>query len=456
MTGIISARQILTPSGWLADHAIHFDDCGVITEVSSRGFDGSKALGTALPGMANVHTHSFQRAMAGLAESRGPDASDDFWTWRKVMYRFLEVLNPEHVEAIAALVQLEMAEAGYTASAEFHYVHHQVCGEPFDDPAETSNAIFAASETSGIGLTHLPVLYIFGGLDRRPLEGGQMRFGNSIGQFESLYERLAECARNLPADFRLGVAPHSLRAVDQAGLDACVALCRDGPIHIHAAEQVKEVEEVEAHLGARPVRWLLDTMPVDRRWCLIHATHLDTGEIADLAGSEAIAGLCPTTEANLGDGIFPARDYLAAGGRFGVGSDSNIRISLAEELRMLEVSQRLLHRQRAVLADGTTRSNGRYLYERAARGGAQAIGRQSGVIAPGSLADVVVLRDDQPFLDWPQPDQRLDAWIFGVESKAVSDVWSAGRRIVRDGVHVRADEIRARFASTLRELGKAL
>ena len=456
MAGIISARQVLTPAGWLADHAIHVDDAGTITEISPRDFDAAQAVGTALPGLANVHTHSFQRAMAGLAEARGPEGADDFWTWRKVMYRFLEVLTPDHIEAIAAQVQMEMAEAGYTASAEFHYVHHGVGGAHFDDMAETSKAIFAAREASGIGLTHLPVLYTYGGLDKRSLQGGQLRFGNSVAEFETLYTRIADSATGLPADFRLGVAPHSLRAVDREGLEACMTLCPSGPIHIHAAEQVKEVEEVEAHLRARPVRWLLDNMPVDERWCLIHATHLDAGEVADLASSRAVAGLCPTTEANLGDGTFPARDYLPAGGRFGVGSDSNIRLSVAEELRMLEVSQRLTHRQRAVLTDNATRSNGRYLYERAASGGAQAIGRRAGAIETGKLADIVALRDDLPFLDWPQADQRLDAWIFGVESRAVSDVWSAGRHIVRGGEHIRSGEIRSRFARTIRTLGAAL
>ena len=456
MGSIISARQVLTPSGWLADHAIHVDEAGVIAEVSPRGFNAAAAVGTALPGMANVHTHSFQRAMAGLAEARGPAGADDFWTWRQVMYRFLDILAPDHMEAIAALVQLEMAEAGYTASAEFHYLHHQVGGGHFADLAETSQRIFAASKSSGIGLTHLPVLYTHGGLDGRPLKDGQLRFGSSAAAFEALYTRISGCARDMPADFRLGVAPHSLRAVDREGLEMCLALCPDGPFHIHAAEQVKEVEEVEAHLGARPVRWLLDNLPVDKRWCLIHATHLNASETSDLAASDAVAGLCPTTEANLGDGIFPAQAYLTAKGRIGIGSDSNIRISVAEELRMLELSQRLAHRQRAVLTDDITRSNGRYLYERAAHGGAQAIGRNAGSIETGKLADVVALRDDLPFLDWPEADQRLDAWIFGVEARAVSDVWAAGRHIVQDGEHRRAPEIRSRFARTIRELGAAL
>ncbi|KUO53665.1 MAG: formimidoylglutamate deiminase [Sphingomonadales bacterium BRH_c42] len=456
MAGTISARQVLTPDGWLANGVVAFDDAGTISSVGTEGFDAANAVGTLLPGMANVHTHSFQRAMAGLAESRGPQGSDDFWTWRKVMYRFLELLTPEDIEAIAEQVQMDMALAGYSASAEFHYLHHQPGGAHYDNPAETSLRILAASEASGIGLTLLPVLYSHGGLDHRALQGGQLRFGSSIAEFEALYARIGDYASAMPPDFRLGVAPHSLRAVDADGIAACEALCPQGPIHIHAAEQTGEVEEALAHLGTRPVQWLLDHCPIDRRWCLIHATHIDRAEIAGLAASGAAAGLCPTTEANLGDGIFPAVEYLGAGGRFGIGSDSNIRISLAEELRMLELSQRLKHGQRALLTSAEVRSNGRFLYERAALGGAQAIGRNAGVIEPGRLADIVALRDDMPLLDWGDPDHCLDAWIFAAHGNAVSHVWSAGRHIVAHGEHIRSGAIRQRFAAAMKRLAQAL
>lgn len=456
MAGTISARRILTPAGWISDGAVRFDAAGLIFEVSHEGFDAANAVGTLLPGVANVHTHSFQRAMAGLAESRGPLGSDDFWTWRKVMYRFLELLTPDDIEAIAAQVQMDMALAGFTASAEFHYLHHQPGGAPYADPAEMAQRILAASEASGLGLTLLPVLYSHGGLDRRALQGGQLRFGCDLDRFEALYARTGDSASAMPSDFRLGVAPHSLRAVDADGLDACQALCPKGPIHIHAAEQTGEVAEVEAHLGARPVQWLLGNCPVDARWCLIHATHIDHGEITGLAASCAVAGLCPTTEANLGDGIFPAVDYLGAGGRFGIGSDSNIRISLAEELRMLELSQRLQHRQRALLTSAEVPSNGRFLYERAARGGAMAIGRNAGAIEVGRLADLVALRDDIPLLDWPDPDHCIDSWIFAIEGNPVSNVWSAGRHIVAQGEHIRSGAIRERFAATMKRLAAAL
>ncbi len=456
MTKTIHARRALTAEGWLDKAVIEVDDAGIVASVGQDGFDPARAVGTLLPGMANCHTHSFQRAMAGLAEHRGPGGEDDFWSWRTVMYRFLDVLTPEDIEAIAAQVQVDMAEAGYTASAEFHYVHHQPGGTRYDDPAETSARIMAASEASGIGLTHLPVLYTHGGLDRRALEGGQVRFGCTPDEFATLCQRIAGHGSAMPPDFRLGVAPHSLRAVDEAGLAACIALAPDGPIHIHAAEQTAEVEQVEAHLGARPVRWLLDNQPVDHRWCLIHATHLDESEIAGLAASGAVAGLCPTTEANLGDGVFPAGPYLAQGGRIAVGSDSNIRISLAEELRMLELSQRLHLRRRVVLADADCPSNGRNLYSRAAAGGAAAIGRNAGAIAAGKLADFTALRDDLPLLCHPDPDRTLDAWIFGMEQSCVGDVWSAGRHIVREGRHVAREGIAQRFRTALDRLRAAL
>ncbi|MDE1467758.1 formimidoylglutamate deiminase [Aurantiacibacter sp. D1-12] len=456
MTGKISARHVLTPAGWLRDHAVHFGEDGVITSITADGFDGANAVGTLLPGMANVHTHSFQRAMAGLAERRGPTGSDDFWTWRKVMYRFLDLLDPDDIEAICAQVQMDMALAGYSASAEFHYVHHQPDGTLYADLAETSHRILAASRSSGVGLTHLPVLYTYGGLDKRALKGGQTRFGNDPERFARLYETVAQAAPDMPGDFRLGVAPHSLRAVDRAGLDACLELSSDGPVHIHAAEQVKEIEEVKHHLGKRPVRWLLDEVGLNANWCLIHATHIDDGETDGLARSGAVAGLCPTTEANLGDGIFPAARFMKAGGAIGIGSDSNIRLSVSEELRMLEVSQRLSHLGRTILSDEAIPSNGRYLYERAAAGGAQAIGRNAGAIAQGRFADLVALRDDAPFLDWAEPDQRLDSWIFGFKGNAVSDVWSAGRHIVSEGRHMLGAEIGSRFASTMRKLASAL
>ena len=456
MATTITAKQVLTPDGWRQNATIHVGDDGKIVSVGPPQDRADMQVGVLLPALSNVHSHSFQRAMAGLAERRGPTANDDFWTWRQVMYRFLELLSPDDIEAIAALVQMEMLEAGYAAQAEFHYVHHAPGGLAYAQIDETSQRHLAAAQTTGIGYTHLPVLYSQGGLDGRSLTGGQLRFGCTPDQFADLFAKIQKSFSHTPADFHLGVAPHSLRAVSESGLQTAIELAPQGPIHIHAAEQTAEVEEVVSKLRARPIRWLLDNHPVDDRWCFIHATHLDDGEVADLARSTAVAGLCPVTEANLGDGIFRASDFLAEKGRVGVGSDSNVRIALNEELRMLEVSQRLRDKKRVVLSREETPSNGRYLYEKAAAGGAQALGRASGAITPGNYADLVALDDGHIGIIGLKDDPILDAWIFACTDDLVTDVWAAGRHIVTDGKHIRRRSILDRFEKTIKKLRASL
>ena len=324
------AEQALTAEGWRRDVRLQVDANGRIAGIDPGSPAQGRRAGVLLPAPVNLHSHAFQRAMAGLTEQRGPDPRDSFWTWRRLMYRFLERIGPEEVESIAAFAQMQMLEAGFAAVAEFHYVHHQPGGAPYDHLAELSDRIVAAASETGIGLTLLPVLYRHGGCDRRPLESGQLRFANPPDRFARLCEDAGEAVRALDADARTGVAIHSLRAVDPEGVAFAAALAPRAPVHIHAAEQTAEVEEVEASLGARPVEWLLDNAGVDERWCLVHATHMTSREAAALAGSEAVVGLCPITEASLGDGIFDGASFQAQGGRFGVGSDSNIRISLAE------------------------------------------------------------------------------------------------------------------------------
>ena len=307
MTIEISASQMLSARGWLHDAKISIDAEGYVVDIGPNDGPCDHSVGVLLPAMGNVHSHSFQRAMAGLAERCGPTAIDDFWTWRQVMYRFLELLSPDDIEVIAAQVQMEMMEAGYAAQAEFHYLHHAPGGKIYDQLDETSLRHFKAAELTGIGYTHLPVLYMQGGLDGRPLEGGQTRFGCDLQQFSDLYESLAARLGGMPDDFKLGVAPHSLRAVSSEGMELALSLSPNGPIHIHAAEQIGEVREVVEILGSRPVRWLLDHMPVDARWCLIHATQMEPEETLALARSGAVAGICPITEANLGDGMVRIR-----------------------------------------------------------------------------------------------------------------------------------------------------
>ncbi|WP_425408427.1 formimidoylglutamate deiminase [Hyphococcus sp.] len=448
---IIHAQWMLTDMGWRENSHLVVDASGYIDSIGDGASNGAINVDVLLPAPANLHSHSFQRAMAGLTEHRGSAQNDDFWSWRDVMYRFLEILGPEDIEAIAAQVQMEMLEAGYASVGEFHYLHHQHAGVQYDNPAELSLRILSAAIETGIGLTHLPVLYMRGGLDDRQLQGGQLRFGNSLENFALIHENIKAALKACPDDFVLGVAPHSLRAVDQKGLFLSEKLAGAAPLHIHIAEQTKEIEEVEAALGAWPVRWLLDNISVNERWCLVHATHMSQGEVFELAKSDAIAGLCPITEANLGDGVFNAPDYLAAGGKYGVGSDSNLRISLSEELRMLEYSQRLTHRRRNVIADAT-RSCGRCLYEDAAAGGAQALGRKSGRIQAGYLADLTALNAAYFSPQTHSGDTLLDEWIFAKDDENVSDVWSAGRHVVRDGKHVKRDAVKKRFDNIMKKL----
>jgi formimidoylglutamate deiminase len=449
---IIQASQALLPDGWRADVEVHVDANGRIVHVGPLAGQATARVALLLPAPLNLHSHAFQRAMAGLTEARGPDASDSFWSWRRLMYRFLDQLTPDQVEAIASLVFMEMLEAGYGAVAEFHYLHHDVGGHPHARLSEMSDRIVAAATRAGIGLTLLPVHYQFGGCDGRALAGGQQRFGNDLDRFMALHAEAAQTIARASADYAIGVAPHSLRAVGSAGLQAIVAANPTGPIHMHLAEQLAEVDEVQAQLGARPVAWLLAEHAVDARWCLIHCTQMTPDETRALAATGAVAGLCPLTESSLGDGIFNGTTYLEAAGRIGFGSDSNIQISLFEELKTLEYSQRLRDRSRAALAL-PGRSTGRVLFDAATAGGAQAGGRQAGQIAAGQWADLIALDVENRWLCNRTGDALLDSLIFsGGGQDCITDVWSAGRHMVRHGHHVARDAIMADFVAVMRQL----
>lgn len=444
------AEQALLPDGWASDVAIDITADGRIAAVTPGAPPTGDRHAILLPAPANLHSHAFQRAMAGLTETRGPDPRDTFWTWRRLMFRFLETMTPDQVQTIAAFVQMEMLEAGYATNVEFHYLHHTPDGTPYADPAEMAARIAAATAETGIGLTLLPVHYQFGGCDRRPLAPGQVRFGTTPDSYLSLFEASRRVIATLPPDTTIGRAPHSLRATSPEGLRA-VTDGFPGPLHMHLAEQVGEVEEVMAHRGARPVDWALANLDLSPAWCLIHLTQMEPRETEALAATGAVAGLCPITEANLGDGIFDGVRWMAAGGRIGVGSDSNIRIALAEELRQLDHSQRLRDRSRAALAT-PDKSTGRRLFDAICAGGAQAAGRASGAIAPGHWADLLTLDGTAVDLEGRSGDRILDAWVFAGSDRMVTNVWSAGRHQVRDGRHIARDRIEAAYRQTMRTL----
>ncbi len=439
----------LLPEGWGRDVRIETRD-GLIARIET-GIPAGPGDGrhrVALPGLSNVHSHAFQRGMAGLAEIRGP-ADDNFWTWREVMYRFLDRLTPDDVEAIAALAYVEMLERGFTRVGEFHYLHNDPAGMPYSDPAELAQRIAATAEQTGIGLTLLPVFYAhanFGGAPPRP---GQRRFLNDPESFARLMEASRKVITALP-DANLGVAPHSLRAVTPDELEQIVPLAAGGPVHIHAAEQTKEVDDCLAWCGARPVEWLLDHADIDAKWCLVHATHMTLQETGRLARSGAVAGLCPVTEANLGDGVFPARPWLDAEGRFGIGTDSNVRIGAAGELGMLEYTQRLAHRARNLWPAAPGQSTGRALFDGALSGGAQALGQSEPGLRVGASADILSLAADDPALAGRRDDALLDSWIFA--GAAIDCVWRHGRKLVSAGRHGARESVVARYSGVLRRL----
>lgn len=449
----ITADKALTDKGWQDNIKLTIID-GKIDAVMADANTTSETnihVPILLPAPCNLHSHAFQRAMAGLTEFRGDHPEDSFWTWRQLMYRFLETLTPEDVHAIAALVQMEMLEAGYAAIGEFHYLHHQADGTPYDDLAVMAAAITDAAKETGIGMTLLPVLYQYGGCDQRPLGAGQVRFGNMIDQYNKLHEASSKLVMGLPADACIGVAPHSLRAVSHDGLLSAVNMLPDAPFHMHLAEQVAEVDEVKAHTGARPTEWLLDQVDVNSRFCLIHSTQMITSETDALAKSGAVVGLCPITESSLGDGIFDGARYMAQGGKIGIGSDSNIRISVFEELRTLEYSQRLRDKKRNIMA-AENASVGRHLWDQVNAGGHQAMGRHGGAIRIGVWADLVSLDNNALDLMYVEGDHILDNLVVAGDKSMIRDVWSAGRHMVKSGRHIHHDDITSRYAKQIKHL----
>jgi formimidoylglutamate deiminase len=450
------AEDALLPDGWAARVRVEVDADGSIASVKRNApAEGARQLaGPLLPGMPNLHSHAFQRAMAGLAEVRGsPD--DDFWSWRELMYKFAGRITPQQAAVVARFLYIEMLKSGYTAVAEFHYVHKDASGKAYAPPAEMSLAHVAAAREAGIAITMLPVLYSYGNFGAAPLGPRQQRFRTGPEDILATVRAIRAAAAG-HADVNCGVAPHSLRAADLDGLQDLLAGLESidalAPVHIHIAEQAREVDDSLAFSGMRPVEWLLEHLPVDRRWCLVHATHLNDDETRSLAQSDAVAGLCPTTEGNLGDGIFPLPGYRAAGGRYGIGSDSHVSRDPFEELRLLEYVQRLVLRRRNICAGSASSAVGTTLWLEAAAGGAQALGRASGALAAGYRADFVVLDGTRPDLAGKAGDMISNAAIFSGTPGLVRDVMVSGRWQVRDGRHSLEDDASRDYVKAVKEL----
>jgi formimidoylglutamate deiminase len=448
-------ESALLPTGW-ARHVRITATGGNIERVTAgtEPEPGDERHAIALPGLPNVHSHAFQYGLAGLTERRGPGA-DSFWSWRELMYRFVERIGPEELEAISALCFAQMLEAGFTRVGEFHYLHHDRGGAPFADAGELGARIAAAAAHTGIGLTLLPVFYAHGGFGGAEPAPRQRRFISDVPAFARIVDACRRVVRPL-AGASVGVAPHSLRAVTPEELSQVVALAHGGVIHIHIAEQTREVEECVAWSGRRPIEWLLEAQGVDERWCLVHATHATDAELVGIAARGAVVGLCPITEANLGDGIFAASRFREHLGRIGIGSDSNIMLDAAGELRTLEYSQRLAQRSRNVLAGGADSSTGRCLFDAALTGGRQALqgaaARAAVGLAPRSSLDLITLAPGHPALLERRSDEIIDSWIFAAGREAIDCVWRAGIKLVSGGRHRDRDAIVARFAEALRRL----
>jgi len=443
------ADHLLLDRGWVSPGYIDVAPDGTIATAGPLLIEGAERIaGYVIPGMPNLHSHAFHRGLVGHVDRLAAGfAVETLWSWRETMYRFMLALDPDDMEALAAQAYLDMLRSGFTSVAEFHYVHRQPDGRPYANPGEMSERIVAAARTVGIGLTMLPVLYSSGGIGQPPLHE-QRRFLLDLDGYLSLVETLRP-------QVMVGIAPHSLRAVPADLLLRLLRAVPEGPVHIHVAERTEEVEECRAGLGAAPVEWLLATAGLDPRWTLVHATHITDAERDGMARAGAVAGLCPLTEANLGDGRFRLRGYHRAGGRFGIGSDANSLIAVADELRMLEYGQRLHHRLRSVLVapgDEATESPGRVLFDGARRGGAQSLAQPVGAIAPGLRADLVVLDDEAPALLGQTPRTVLDAWVISggmAGGNPVRDVMVGGRWVVRDRHHEAEEKIRERFVAVL-------
>jgi formimidoylglutamate deiminase len=456
-------ESVLLPDGWAKDVIVEIRSSGdfgsiEIAQPDSRP-DVQRIPGCVVPGMPNCHSHAHQRAMAGLGERAGWDiendrkAIDSFWTWRVAMYHYLERVQPRHLYAISRQLYLEMLKSGYTNVAEFQYLHHDPNGNAYANRAEMTLQCMQAARNVGIGFTALPVLYRYGGFGRQDPLDGQKRFLNDSEQFCEIVNELHSAVLQFEENnFAVGIAPHSLRAVSEQLLNEVIDSFpaeQLAAIHVHVAEQTREVDECLQWCGEPPVQWLLNRFDLNLQWCLIHATHMNDRETSAFAKSGAVAGICPTTEANLGDGFFNLVDFVSQGGIWAIGSDSHISISPVEELRWLEYGQRLLHRQRNIVAEKQNLNTGMALYSGALAGGSQSSGRNVGKIETGARADFIVLDSEHPRQYARKESNQIDSWVFSGNENPIQDVYVGGVRVISDGHHIDEEKIENDFKKAI-------
>ena len=450
----IWGKRVLLPEGWSHNTLIEIDNQGQIKDIQKNIEPTNKVFDTLIPSPMNLHSHCFQRAMNGLSE-RSQNISNDFWSWRTFMYRFLNKITPDYFEAICAFAQMEMLEAGYSGVTEFHYIHNDLSGIRYNDLSEMSQRVINASYNSGIGLTLLPVLYeqssVFGG----DLISGQDRFGLKLEEFIKIFDQIISIKHKVK-DITIGVAAHSLRAVKKHSLLEMNKIFKNHPIHIHIAEQKKEVKEIYNAWSKRPIQWLIENVELNKNWCLIHCTHMSDNESKLLAKTGSVIGLCPITEANLGDGIFNGKKWLKEGGNFGIGTDSNVKISFFEELRTLEYSQRLKYKKRIVLQKNNELTIGRNLIEAILKGAKQASARKTGKIKKGYWADILALDLSSFHYSSLNDNEKLDYLIFSEHHPKIHSVFSAGRLLVKNGCHVNKEKIMTDYERVLGKISKSL
>ncbi len=419
----------LLEDGWARDCRITVNGEGLIaaidTDASTAG--ATTLPGPVIPGMVNVHSHIHQRLIAGLTGYRAAGA-DSFWTWREQMYRAVGQLAPDELKTLASYAFMELIEGGYTVTGEFHYPHRLGGAEPM----QTAASLLEAADAAGMALTLLPVWYRYAGFGRQAPAERQRPFVMALDELAGLVGDLVDDVAG--SIHRVGVAPHSLRAVEVSDLPELLSVIDSGPVHLHISEQPAEVDECRKYCGRTPIELLTEHVDLDRRWCLIHATHASDEEIRVMAQSDAVVGLCPTTEADLGDGLFPAREFVDQGGRFAIGSDSNLVTDAATELRLLDWGQRLQLNRRNVLCDEGEHL-GRRLWRDAAGAGADALNQPVGTLAVGRRADWVVLDAAHPLLAGLDADHQLDTLVLAGARDLVDQVWIAGRKQVDGGRH---------------------